>query len=151
MDESARGIKGVRTLLEAPSPAVLITYMREGSADVSPVWFRYTGEAFEVVVAKNDVKLRHLVQDPRAVLMIFETVAPFRGVKVPADVEVDDVHVDEVRRAISSRYLGPETAQAFVAERGEGVVVRLSASAAQVWDLSAILPVTTRSEGSAKR
>jgi hypothetical protein len=55
------------------------------------------------------------------------------------------------RRAISSRYLGPETAQAFVAERGEGVVVRPSASAAQVWDLSGILPVTTRSDGSAKR
>jgi hypothetical protein len=61
------------------------------------------------VVAKSDVKLRHLVRDPRAVLMIFETVAPFRGVKVRADAEVDDSHVDEVRRAISSRYLGPET------------------------------------------
>jgi hypothetical protein len=81
MEDPARGLEGLRTLLEAPSPAVLITYRRDGSADMSPVWFRYTGEAFEVVVAKN------------------------------------------------------------------GVGVCLSASAAQVWDLSAILPVTTRSDG----
>ena len=43
-------------MLDAPSPAALITYRRDGSADVSPVWFRYTGEAFEVVVAKSDIK-----------------------------------------------------------------------------------------------
>ncbi len=133
----------VRSLLEAPAPAVLITYRGDGSADVSPVWFRYAGEAFEFVVAKSDVKLARLARDPRAVLMIFETVAPFRGVRIRADVELDDSPVDDVRRDISSRYLGPETAQAFVAERGEGVVVRLPASAARVWDLSRILPVTS--------
>jgi PPOX class probable F420-dependent enzyme len=146
--DPARGLDDLRSLLEAPAPAVLVTYGRDGSAAVSPVWFRYTGDAFEVVVAKNDVKLRHLARDPRAVLMIFEAVAPFRGVKIRADVELDDSHVEEVRRAISSRYLGPETAEAFVARRGEGVVVRLPASAARLWDLSGILPGTTASDGS---
>ena len=82
--------------------------------------------------------------------MIFETIPPFRGVKVRADVELDDSHVEDVRRSNSFRYLGPETARAFVAERGEGVVVRLPASAAQVWDLSGILPVTNPSDGWAK-
>jgi PPOX class probable F420-dependent enzyme len=150
MVDPARGLEGLGSLLDGPSPAVLITYRRDGSADVSPVWFRYTGEAFEVVVAKGDVKLRNLTRDPRAVLMIFETIPPFRGVKVRADVELDDSHVEDVRRSNSFRYLGPETARAFVAERGEGVVVRLPASAAQVWDLSGILPVTTPSDGWAK-
>ncbi len=144
--DPASGLEGLRSLLEAPSPAVLITYRHDGSADASPVWYRYTGEAFEVVVAVSDVKARHLARDPRAVLMIFETIAPFRGVKVRADVELDDSHVEDVRRSISSRYLGPETAQAFVAERSEGVVVRLTASAAQAWDLSGILPATTSSD-----
>lgn len=127
-------------MLETPSPAVLITYRHHGSADVSPVWFRYAGETFEVVVAKSDSKLRNLARDPRAVLMIFETVAPFRGVKVRADVELGDTRVEDVRRSISARYLAEETAHAFVAKRGDGVVVRLPTSAAQVWDLSEILP-----------
>ena len=47
--------------------------------------------------------------------MVFEAVAPFRGVKVRADVELDDGRIDEVRRAIASRYLGDEAGEAFVA------------------------------------
>ncbi len=129
-----------RSLLESPAPAVLITYRRDGSAAVSPVWFRSTGTAFEVVVATSDPKLRHLERDPRAVLMIFEAVAPFRGLRIRGEVELDHSHVDDVRRIISSRYLGSGAAQTFVAQRGEGVVVRLPASAAHVWDLSEIIP-----------
>ena len=138
------GLDDLRSLLDSPAPAVLVTYRRDGSAAVSPVWFRYAGEVFEVVVAKGDAKLRHLARDPRAVLMVFESVAPFRGVKVRADAELDDddSHIDEARRSICSRYLGSETAAAFVAQRGEGVIVRLPSSAAQVWDLSGILPAT---------
>ncbi len=135
------GLGDLGSLLDAPSPAALLTYTRDGAADVSPVWFRYTGNAFEVVVAKSDVKLRHLGRDPRAVLLIFETVPPFRGVKIRADVELDEAAVDDARLAISSRYLGQQAAQAFVAERGEAVVVRLPASAARTWDLSGILPI----------
>jgi hypothetical protein len=44
---------------------VLTTYRRDGSAHTVPVWFRWTDEAFEVVIAKGDVKLRHLARDPR--------------------------------------------------------------------------------------
>jgi PPOX class probable F420-dependent enzyme len=138
--DPARGLDDLRSLLDAPAPAVLVTYAHDGSAAVSPVWFRYTGEFFEVVVAKTDVKLRHLARDPRAELMIFEAVAPFRGVKTRGQVEMGDADINEVRLSISSRYLGPEVAEAFVAQRGPGVVVRLPASAAHVWDLSGILP-----------
>ena len=82
------GLEDLRSLLDAPAPAVLLTYRADGSADVSPVWFRVAGEAF------------------------------------------------------SARYLGPETAETFVAARGAGVIVRLPASAARSWDLSGILPAT---------
>ena len=133
-------LEPLRSLLDAPAPAVLTTYRRDGSAAVSPVWFRYTGQAFEFVVAKSDVKMRHLSRDPRAVLMIFETSTPFRGVEIRGNVELDESHVDEARRSISSRYLGAETAESFIAERGEGVIVRLPASPSRVWDLAGILP-----------
>jgi hypothetical protein len=61
---------------------VLTTYRQDGSAHTVPVWFRWTAAALEVVIAKGDVKLRHLARDPRWVLVIFETVRPFRGVEV---------------------------------------------------------------------
>ena len=133
-------LEDLRSLLDAAAPAVLLTYRAEGSADMSPVWFRVDGEAFEVVVAKSDKKYGHLQRDPRALLMVFEAVPPFRGVKIRAEVELDDEGVEEARRAISARYLGTEKAEDFVAARGPGAVVRLPMSAARVWDLAGILP-----------
>jgi hypothetical protein len=135
-------LEDLRSLLEAAAPAVLMTYRSDGSADMSPVWFRSVDQAFEVVVAKSDRKFSHLERDPRAVLMIFETIPPFRGVKVRANVVLDGSGVEEARRAITARYLGAEAGEAFVAARGAGVVVRLPASAARAWDLSGILPAS---------
>ena len=135
-------LEDIRLLLDAAAPAVLLTYRADGSADMSPVWFRLVGEAFEVVVAKSDRKYGHLQRDRRAVLMVFEAVPPFRGVKIRAEVELDDEGVEEARRAISARYLGAEMAGSFAAARGAGVVVRLPASAARVWDLAGIIPAT---------
>jgi len=71
-----------RSLLGAPSPAVLTIYRKDGSANVSPVWFRWHDDTFEVVVADGDVKLKHLERDPRCILVVFETVPPFRGLEV---------------------------------------------------------------------
>ncbi len=75
-----------RSLLEAPSPVVLTTYRKDSSASVSPVWFRWSDGAFEVVVAKGDLKLRHLARDPRCALVVFEAVlsAESRSVESPS-------------------------------------------------------------------
>jgi hypothetical protein len=40
-------IERVRSLLEAPSPAVLTTYRKDASALDSPVWFRRNDGAFD--------------------------------------------------------------------------------------------------------
>ena len=75
-------LEAVWPLLEAPSPAVLTTYRKDGGALVSPVWFRFVDGWFEVVIAQGDLKLRHLARDPRCILVVFEAVRPFRGVEV---------------------------------------------------------------------
>src|SRR5207342_2650342 len=74
-------VERVRTLLDGPSPSVLTTYRQDASAHVSPVWFRWHDGAFEIVIAKGDVKLAHLERDPRCVLVVFETARPFRGIE----------------------------------------------------------------------
>jgi nitroimidazol reductase NimA-like FMN-containing flavoprotein (pyridoxamine 5'-phosphate oxidase superfamily) len=81
---ASQSLDDVRTLLEAPSAAVLTTNRKDGTALATPVWFRWSGAAFEVVIAHDDVKLRHLEREPRCALVVFETVAPFRGVEVRA-------------------------------------------------------------------
>jgi len=107
----------MRSLLEAPAPAVLTTYRQDGSAHTVPVWFRWTDETLEIVIAKGDVKLRHLARDPRCVLVIFETVRPFRGLEVRGEAELVEGDVTSARAAIAGRYLGEADGARFAAER----------------------------------
>jgi hypothetical protein len=51
-----------RSLIEAPSPAVLTTYRKDGSALTSPVWFRFHRGAFEVVLAEFIQRLPPLIE-----------------------------------------------------------------------------------------
>lgn len=132
----------MRSLLEAPSPAVLTTYRRDGSALVTPVWFRWSDGAFEVVIAEGDVKLRHLARDPRCVLVVFEAVRPFRGIEVRSVAELVEGDVTPARVAIARRYLGAPDGGRFAAERRSkpGVLLRLVPDEPRVWDLSGIVP-----------
>ena len=135
-------LAGMDSLLDGPSPAVLTTYRMDGSALVTPVWFRWTGEAFEVVIAESDVKLVHLKRDPRCTLVIFEAVAPFRGIEVKGTPELVEGDVTAARTAIAGRYLGPDAGARFAEERRTrpGVLLRLRPDTPRTWNLAAMLP-----------
>jgi PPOX class probable F420-dependent enzyme len=135
-------VERLRSLLEAPSPAVLTTYRKDGSAHTVPVWFRWADDAFEVVIAKGDMKLRHLARDPRCVLVVFEAVRPFRGLEARGVAELIEGDVMSARAAIAGRYLGVGEGERFAAERRStpGVLLRLVPDSPRAWDLSGILP-----------
>src|SRR6187200_3461723 len=87
---------GIRSVLEAPSPATLTLLRADGEAITSPIWFRVHGEWLEWVSAATDAKLEHLRLDPRCSVLVFEAVRPFRGEGA------------RTRLDIASRYLGAE-------------------------------------------
>jgi len=128
----------LRSLLDAPSPATLTLYRGDGEAITSPVWFRVHDDAFEVVVAASDQKLEHLRRHPRCVLLVFESVPPFRGVEVRGQATIQKDEGARARLAIASRHLGPEGGRAYAdpARRPPGFVIRLPMSAARAWDLA---------------
>jgi hypothetical protein len=132
----------LRSLLDAPSPAVLTTYRKDESALVTPVWFRWLDGAFEVVIAEGDVKLRHLERNPECVLVVFEAVPPFRGIEARGTPELLKGDMTAARTAIAGRYLGEREGARFAAERRSkpGVLLRLMVEAPRVWDLRSILP-----------
>lgn len=127
------------TLLDAPSPAVLTTYRQDGTAVGSPVWFRRVGNTLEVVIADGDVKLRHLNRHPQCSLLVLEATHPFRAVRIEGAPALDRNGVEDARRAIARRYLGTNNGDRFTANRGRGVVLRLSLDGARAWDLRGIL------------
>jgi PPOX class probable F420-dependent enzyme len=138
---TGQSLAAVRSLFEAPSPAVLTTYRKDGSANVSPVWFRWSGDALEVVIAEGDVKLKHLARDPRCILLVFETAPPFRGIEVRGRPELVEGDMTSIRADIAGRYLGAADGERFAASRTKpGLLLRLRAEESRIWDLSAILP-----------
>ena len=132
----------VRSLIDAPSPAVLTTYRKDGSALTTPVWFRFHDDAFEVVLAEGDVKRKHLARTPRCILVVFEAVPPFRGVEVKGEPELIGKDVTDEREAIAGRYLGADRGRRFAATRRSrlGTLLRLIPDETRVWDLAAVLP-----------
>lgn len=128
------------TLLDRPSAAVLSTYRKDGTTVPSPVWFRVANGDLEVVMAEGDVKLRHLTARPTCSLLIFETVLPFRGLRVEGEPTLRRDGVAEARLAIASRYLGTDKGEQFTAARGPGVILSMQLGDARAWDLSPILP-----------
>jgi len=135
-------VEAMRSLLEAPSAAVLALYREDGEAIVSPVWYRVSDDAFEVVMASGDRKLPHLRRDPRCILLVFETVPPFRGVQVRCRAALAPDDGSRTRLAIASRYLGEEHGRRYAdtQRHPSGVVVSLPLADARAWDLSASLP-----------
>jgi Pyridoxamine 5'-phosphate oxidase len=132
----------MQTLFDAASPATLVVARVDGSALVSPVWFRLYDRSFEVVVARDDPKLDHLRRDPRAVLLVFETVPPFRGVRAEGAVAIAPDDGAKTRLAIASRYLGDVRGRAYadLARRPPGFVLRWPTHIATAWDLADKLP-----------
>jgi PPOX class probable F420-dependent enzyme len=135
-------LEEVQSLLEGPSPAVLTTYRKDGSALVTPVWFRWTGEAFEVVIAEGDVKLRHLARDPRCMLLVFEAVPPFRGTEIRGEADLVEADVTPIRADIAGRYLGRNDGERFAAARKAkpGVMLRHDSDAPRPCSLARLLP-----------
>jgi len=126
--------------LDAPLPAVLSTYDVDGELRATPVWFRRRDDAFEVVVAEGDPKLRNLRRDPRCVLLVFEAVPPFRGLEARGEAELVEGDVTDARAEIAGHYLGEDAGRRFAGERTKpGVLVRLAVEP-RTWDLAAILP-----------
>jgi hypothetical protein len=83
----------------------------------------------------------HLAANPECILVVFETVPPFRGVEVRGSAELIEGEVTPARREIAGRYLGEEAGARYAAERTKpGVLLRLEAREPRVWDLTPILP-----------
>ena len=134
-------IKEPNPLWTGPTAAALAVYRADGSILTSPVWFRATGGWIEVVVAEGDPKLTRLRVDPRCVFLAFETIPPFRGLRIEATASLSEDGVRDARLQIAARYLGEAAAQRYLEQRTKpGTVVRLPLAGARTWDLRTLLP-----------
>jgi hypothetical protein len=123
-------------LLELPLVAVLATYRADGGVLLSPVWHRWRDGGFDVATGHADIKVRHLLADPRASLLVYEHVPPYRGIELRAEPSLVTEGAFDTALDIAVRYLGREKGEAFAAESGDDIVIRLEPGTLRVWDFS---------------
>jgi PPOX class probable F420-dependent enzyme len=122
-------------LLERPLVAVLATYRPNGDVLLSPVWHRWRDGGFDVVTGGDDVKVRHLRNDPRATVLVYEHVPPYRGIELKGRVVLGSADRDLVRE-IAVRYMGAEQGEAYAARAGDDTLIRLEPGHIRAWDFA---------------
>jgi PPOX class probable F420-dependent enzyme len=123
--------------LDEPRVAILATLRRDGSILLSPVWHEWRDGGFNMWIASEDVKIRHLRRDPRATVVLAESRLPLRGVEVRGVAGLINEGVPETARRIAARYIGEERGTDYVASLpGEHVIVRLDPGALRAWDFA---------------
>ena len=93
-------------LFNKPVFASLGTVMKDGSAQVTPVWCEYDGQHIIVNSAKGRVKDRNMRRDPRVALMLMDPANPYRYVEVRGKVvEITENGADASINKLSKKYL----------------------------------------------
>jgi PPOX class probable F420-dependent enzyme len=93
-------------LLQGPNLAHLATVMKDGSPQVTPVWFDYDGEFVRINSAKGRVKDRNMRKDPRVALSIVDPRNPYRYIEIRGPViEIAETGADEHIDRLARKYL----------------------------------------------
>ena len=89
--------------------AHLATVMADGSPQVTPVWFDYTGRVIRVNTAKGRVKARNMTERPAVALSIMDPDNPYRYIQIRGHVarsteQGGSAHID----SLAKKYLGQD-------------------------------------------
>ncbi len=123
-------------LLELPLVAVLATCRRDGGVLLSPVWHRWRDGGFDVVTSADDVKVRHLRRDPRASIVVYEHVRPYRGIELRTEARLLTDGAAEAVVPIASRYLGADEGRAYAETAPDDTLIRLEPGVIRAWDFA---------------
>jgi PPOX class probable F420-dependent enzyme len=89
--------------------ASIATVMKDGSPQVTPIWFDYASDKIRVNTARGRVKARTLREGARVALAIMDPDNPYRYVQVRGKVltateQGADAHID----SLAKKYLGKD-------------------------------------------
>jgi PPOX class probable F420-dependent enzyme len=129
-------IEDLGDLLERPLVAVLATYRRDGSVLLSPVWHEWRAGGFDVVTSGDDVKARHLRRDPRASIVVYEHVPPYRGVELRCEARLGPERAHAAARRLAVRYLGEAEGAAYAESARDDTLIRLEPGELRAWDFA---------------
>jgi len=122
--------------LDLPIASVLATYRRDGGVLLSPVWHRWRDGGFDVTCFPGDIKVKHLRNDSRASLLVYDQAPPYRGVEIRTEAVLSEIDAREFDE-MAVHYLGEEAGPAYAAQvTGSLILVRLEPGHLRTWDFA---------------
>jgi len=94
--------------LAQPHFAKLATINRDGTPQLTVVWYEYDGRDFLVTSFADRQKVRNIRRDDRVTLLIDDRQDPYRVVTVKGRATVTEEGAMEETRRLAIRYHGPE-------------------------------------------
>jgi hypothetical protein len=89
--------------------ASLATIMRDGSPQVTPVWFDYEGGAVRVNTAKGRTKARNMTEGAAVALSILDPDNAYRYIQIRGRVRrVVEAGADQHIDSLAKKYLGKD-------------------------------------------
>jgi len=105
-------------LLNRARMGVVGTLRKDGSPQVTPLWFRYDGDAFYLWTQENRVWVTNVVRDPRVAFSVYDEKPPFNAVMIRGKAEItteeSQAVLDEIIR-ISRRYVEEKDMDTYLA------------------------------------
>ena len=101
-------------LLREPIISIITTLRANGSPHMTPVWHIVDGEEIVVAVARNTVKARNVRNNPNVALCVAANELPQRWLLANGTARILEDRVEEIVRAVSYHYLGPEDGAPYV-------------------------------------
>ena len=120
--------------LAATVNAVVATIRRDGTIQLSPNWYLWTGDAVLVSTTRSTAKVHNIRRDPRVTVCIDDAESG-RYVSIAGTAEViEDERVPELSHALIAKYVAAEEVQRHwqrINRNHDRVIIRIGA--ADVW------------------
>lgn len=118
----------VRSLLDAPYPAVLSTLNPDNSPQSSVVWVSRDGDELLISTTQDRRKARNVLRDPRVSLTVFDMTDPNVYVEVRGTATVTEDTDRAMAVRIAEEYEGPGGGKEYLEAPPEEirVVVRIT-------------------------
>jgi PPOX class probable F420-dependent enzyme len=105
----------ITAYLAAPHIAVVATISRNGTPHLTPNWYRYDGQALTVITRTDRLKYRHLQQDNRISVCIYDPPAASNYVVISGTATWNDQGIWDEARRIIARYRAPDEVDGYLA------------------------------------
>ena len=123
-------------LLAGKCLANLATVNRDGSPQVTPVWYGYRDGKFMIITHDSVLKTRNIRRDPRVSVSIATPDVPYAYLLAQGKARVTSDDLETIVTSICVRYWGDERGNAFareIMESGKAVLIEITPDRLATW------------------